>query len=266
MLADCRGQSLAAVGGFVVRLGFDDAIREKHHTITVTHRTLAGGEHSIFDQSERGAGAAHDRVLQRLHFPRTVDQVQGQGMGGVGVGDLAARHVSHHVERGGKHGDAGFLEHAGKNAVDLRQQLAGIRRRPAALFHLGPQHCGDERRAHVVAHDVADEHADSGVGNPDDIEEIAANGAGGDINAGELQRAFGRANAGRNARELVGQHGLLQLARHLQFVFNQQVLLTQLVGAFGQRALDDLAFGDVARYAESSDDAPGCVAQGHLGG
>lgn len=60
------------------------------------------------------------------------------------------------------------------------------------------------------------------------------------------------------------QHGQLQFARHAEFLFDLQILLLQLRGAFREREFGDFPRRDVPRNAEGANDFPGAIAQRHL--
>ena len=103
-----------------------------------------------------------------------------------------------------------------------------------------------------MAGDVADEHADLGVGDRGDAEEIATDGFSRLVAVDELKRALFRRHAGWKARILLRQHGELDFARGAEVFLHERILGAQFLPAAGEFAggaadllLGALAFGDV---------------------
>ena len=86
-----------------------------------------------------------------------------------------------------------------------------------------------QRRAHVMAHHVANEQTHGCAEKWNHVKEIPADGAGREKEAQELQIAFRAWFVARHTGEFMRQHGQLQFARHFQFFGGLLVLLFQFL-------------------------------------
>src|SRR5260370_12138748 len=181
-------------------------------------------------------------------------------MGRAGVTHLILFDGGDQVESWGVHSGAGLLEHADQAAVDLSQQLSWLGSGAVKVLDQGAKHGGNEGGPHVVAHDVADKHADSSRRNLDDIEEIAADGPAGHVEGEELEAAVTRGAAEGATDVLLGQHGQLEFMRHLELLFHLLIFLAQLVCALRNQEFGALTVSNVPGNTKSADDVPALVA------
>ena len=102
------------------------------------------------------AGQRRDGMVVPAH-------VQRRGMTGVGKTNPAAVNIRDEIKGRGKNGVTSLTEDTGQPAIELREQLPGVGVLAGAFFQQRTHHRGHQRRAHAVAHHIADEHADAVV-------------------------------------------------------------------------------------------------------
>jgi hypothetical protein len=256
MIADGGKKEFLAVWLGGRTFDFVKAIGEKHDDVTARDGTGGSGIGGFLEEAEGGTGFVVG-VFENFDFAKLTMNDEGLGMAGVGVVDLARFQIDNHVEGGGEKGRAGLLEDGADVGIDAREELAGIGGDGMKFFDEGANHRRNQGGADAVAHDVANEEARFLFGNAEDVEEVAADLAGGVITVAELEEAFFRGNAERETRVALGEHGELDFAGHFQVLFHNRVLLAQLglaAGEFGVHSalafFGGFAFGDVAEDAE----------------
>ena len=150
-----------------------------------------------------------------------------------GVLEFAFGRIGDDHHTGGIHGGSGLLKDGVQAVIDLGEQVAGIEVCPAVLLQQRSHHAGDQSGAYTVAHDIADEDADSGVRDWKNTEKITAHHPCGLVDGVKLQGAVSDGSGAWNAGKMIRQQRQLQLPRHRQLLLHLLVLRTQLLRALG---------------------------------
>ena len=109
----------------------------------------------------------------------------------------------------------------------------GSAARLAELFLERAHHRGDERGAHTMAHHVADEDADGGIRDGNDVVIIAAHRTGRVEDAAEFHRARRLVCTAWERGETVGKESHLEFAGHFQILLHEGVFRGEFAGALG---------------------------------
>src|SRR5579862_975260 len=164
-------------------------------------------------------------------------------MPGVGEPEFAASVVDQQVEGGGEERGQRLLEDGAQALIDRGEEFPRFARDGVNFLDQATHDGGHQRRAHAVAHDVADEDARARVREGEDVEEVAAQFRGGVVAMAEADRA----PASRAGRELGipgWQERRLEFPRHVEIGFELRVFFAQFLGLGFERFLR-LDQGDV---------------------
>ena len=170
---------------------FGEAVGVEDERVVVGESGFGGAVKGVFKNEEAGASrSAREGEVFGGCQPAT--KSHGARVPGAAITDRARAEIDDEMARRGEDNLARLLQKRGEIAVQLREECARFGAARDRLADERANHRGDGTGAHAVAHHVADENADCGIRERQDVGGVAADGLRGFVNACESQAGRSR--------------------------------------------------------------------------